>query len=443
MASAPNMNVFLSVPVTGAPAPADGEGGEVFASLLPTITAGTILNGPAVPGTAVAQDPATQIRAALPEGAATEDGETGDAADADGAVAADGSDDAVAALFAQAEFVPIVQTPKPVPPVAVTTPVPTAPPPETARIVPDAQAAPIRLVTPGVPMTVQAPAEGAAETASPTPDSTTEAPTPARTFEAAAKGAARGEALPDELVIPVKTALKQAAAQVPAPAEAAQKAATVVAVPVIERGQERPRVSRGSAEKPIAPASPATLMPTAPSTPAVMPMVAPADQLAASPPAATQRLEGAPAQPAEQAIEHELDLAHESEWLDRLARDIARSGASDGPMRFKLHPQTLGHLKVELTQGDMGTSVRLTVETEAARAILADAQPKLVAEARAQGVRIAQTDIDLSGSGQQASGDPRRQDDARQTVLIRTARGSGGETAVAVETGRARSDRYA
>lgn len=442
MASVPNMNVFPSVPATGAPAPAEGEGGEVFANLLPTVAPGTILNGPPVPGAVLAQDAATQIRAALPDGEATEDGEAGDTADAKDAIAADGSDDAIAALFAQVEFVPIVQTPKPVPPVAVTTPVPTPPSNETARIVPDAQAAPLRLVTPGVPMTVQAPIDAATEVTAPASESSSETPTPARAIEAAAKSAARGEALPDELVIPVKTLLKQAAAQAPAPAaEVAQKAVTLAAMPIVDGTPERPRGSRASAEKMIAPASPTTLMPTVPSTPAVMPMVAPTDQLAVSQPA--QRLDGAPAQPTEQGIEHELDLAHESEWLDRLARDIARSGASDGPMRFKLNPQTLGHLRVELTQGDMGTSVRLTVETDAARALLTDAQPKLIAEARAQGVRIAQTDIDLAGSGHQASGDPRRQDDPRQNILVRTARGSGGETAVAVETGRTRSDRYA
>lgn len=435
MASVPNMNVFPSVPATGAPAPTEGEGGEVFANLLPTVAPGTILNGPPVPGAVLAQDAATQIRAALPDGETAEDGEAGDAGDAKDAVAADGSDDAIAALFAQVEFVPIVQTPKPVPPVAVTTPVPTPPSNETARIVPDAQAAPLRLVTPGVPMTVQAPID-AVPPASETPIPAT----PARAIEAATKGAARGEALPDELVIPVKTILKQAAAQAPA-VEAAQKAVTLAAMPIVDGDQARPRASRASAEKVIAPASPTTLIPTVPSTPAVMPMVAPTDQLAVSQPA--QRLDGAPAQPTEQGIEHELDLAHESEWLDRLARDIARSGASDGPMRFKLNPQTLGHLRVELTQGDMGTSIRLTVETDAARALLTDAQPKLIAEARAQGVRIAQTDIDLAGSGHQASGDPRRQDDPRQNILVRTARGSGGETAVAVETGRTRSDRYA
>jgi flagellar hook-length control protein FliK len=113
-------------------------------------------------------------------------------------------------------------------------------------------------------------------------------------------------------------------------------------------------------------------------------------------------------------------------------------------MRFRLHPQTLGSLHVELQQGDHGTAVRLTVETEAARQILTDAQPRLAAEARAQGVRIAETHVDLSGSGRHAPGDQRRQDEARQTPLIRTARGAGSEPVGSARlSSRARLDRYA
>ena len=86
----------------------------------------------------------------------------------------------------------------------------------------------------------------------------------------------------------------------------------------------------------------------------------------------------------------------------------------------------------------------MTVDTEAARQILTDAQPRLTAEARAQGVRIAETHVDLSGSGRHAPGDQRRQDDARQTPLIRTAPGAGPDAAATARSARrARLDRYA
>jgi flagellar hook-length control protein FliK len=109
-------------------------------------------------------------------------------------------------------------------------------------------------------------------------------------------------------------------------------------------------------------------------------------------------LERSPAMPIEQApeaapsellVEHQLDLAHEGEWLDQLARDIAQTAGGDKtPLRFRLNPETLGSLRVEITQDRNGTAVRLTADSEAARAIIADAQPRLIAEARAQGIRI-------------------------------------------------------
>jgi hypothetical protein len=143
------------------------------------------------------------------------------------------------------------------------------------------------------------------------------------------------------------------------------------------------------------------------------------------------------------AADRPLDLANDSEWLDRLARDIAQAAGNEGTIRFRLHPQTLGHLRVELSQGDHGTSIRLTADTEQARAILADAQPRLVAEARAQGVRIAETHVDLSGSDRHFSGDPRRQDEARQIPMIRTARDAAVDADAPERPGRSRSDRYA
>ena len=143
------------------------------------------------------------------------------------------------------------------------------------------------------------------------------------------------------------------------------------------------------------------------------------------------------------AADRTLDLANDAEWLDRLARDIAQASGNEGTIRFRLHPQTLGHLRVELSQGDHGTSIRLTADNEQARAILTDAQPRLVAEARAQGVRIAETHVDLSGSDRHASGDPRRQDDNRLTPMIRTARDAAADADAPERPRRSRSDRYA
>lgn len=102
-----------------------------------------------------------------------------------------------------------------------------------------------------------------------------------------------------------------------------------------------------------------------------------------------------------------LDLAKDGEWINEVARDIARSASSEGAMRFRLTPETLGELRVEITQTDRGAHVRLHVTSEAAQQALAEAQPKLVQEARAQGVRIAEAEISFTGGQSQSqSRDP-------------------------------------
>lgn len=216
-----------------------------------------------------------------------------------------------------------------------------------------------------------------------------------------------------------KPEIADAAKAEPAPVKAPARQVAAPAAPAI---------AQAAGPLPAAEPQPALSPNTSQSTPAVTDKAATVDGVSTS----------------DLVAERKLDLARDGQWLDRLARDIARSAADDSPLRFRLHPQTLGSLHVELQQGDRGTAVRMTVDTEAARQILTDAQPRLAAEARAQGVRIAETHVDLSGSGRHAPGDQRRQDEARQTPLIRTATGAGAEAdAAARASRRARLDRYA
>jgi flagellar hook-length control protein FliK len=110
-----------------------------------------------------------------------------------------------------------------------------------------------------------------------------------------------------------------------------------------------------------------------------------------------------------------LDLAKSGEWINELARDIARTASSDGTMRFRLAPETLGELRVEIMPGERGALVKLHVTSEAAQQALAEASAKLVQEARAQGVRIAEAEVSLSG-GQSQSRDPSRQASSDQPM---------------------------
>ena len=142
------------------------------------------------------------------------------------------------------------------------------------------------------------------------------------------------------------------------------------------------------------------------------------------------------------ALERQLDLAHEGEWLDQLARDITETAAGDGKsLRFRLNPETLGSLRVEISQDRQGAAIRLTADTEAARAVIADAQPRLLAEARAQGLRISEAHVDLGG--QNGSGDPRRQAGDFEEAPLRTARSLQKEAEGDGKPTPRRSERYA
>jgi hypothetical protein len=199
--------------------------------------------------------------------------------------------------------------------------------------------------------------------------------------------------------------------------------------------------ARGLAERADQPAPILASLPTAP-LPDASPLVASLSPASSTDTTALINF-ARPADPSNPAIERHLDLVRDGEWLDQLARDIVRAGDGDAPMRFKLHPQTLGHLKVELTQSDQGASVRFTTETEMARNIIVDAQPRLAAEARAQGLRIAETHVDLAGSGQDQARDPRRQEDVRAGTPLRTAGQGAEDSQIPRKAPRARTDRFA
>jgi flagellar hook-length control protein FliK len=113
------------------------------------------------------------------------------------------------------------------------------------------------------------------------------------------------------------------------------------------------------------------------------------------------------------AADRQLDLAKQGAWLDGLARDIASAGDSSGTLKFQVAPQNLGPVSVEVRRGDDGSAVTITASDEAARAILSDAKPQLIAEARAQGLNIANAQVDL-GSSTSGSGGGQQPDSQQQ-----------------------------
>lgn len=106
--------------------------------------------------------------------------------------------------------------------------------------------------------------------------------------------------------------------------------------------------------------------------------------------------------PVDQVAERQLDLVRNEQWLGELARDIASSADDNHKLNFKLMPPQLGRLDVDLSRSHHGLSLTIRTETESAQAILTAAQPRLVEEMRAQGLKLADTQM-FSGDMRQSS----------------------------------------
>jgi hypothetical protein len=180
------------------------------------------------------------------------------------------------------------------------------------------------------------------------------APDPGRTIAAKAAIATR---VADEPAS-VPEVREQASASPPAPGRQAQQAAEPAAGRFVAlRGaflgsvRANPEHAASTIAKSEQAASivPATPLPTA------------AIQLAQAAPAPSVTMELAAAQPApavaELLVEHQLDMAADGQWLDQLAKDIAAAGEEGTPLRFRLNPETLGSLRVEVTQQRDGAAI--------------------------------------------------------------------------------------
>ncbi len=488
MASAPNLRVAPSLPASGNPGAAPAETGD-FVSML-----AAPLSFPLGGGSDARPSDGERV---------TQDNPTGIKFDSDGTSSGANAQDLLAGLIpivqSQGDY-PIAVTFVPAEPemddagtedsagdsaeptvpiiaAAIAPPIPVAPSPT-----PSAATAPARTDAAAVPGTPGAaslaqPVE-AKMPAAPAPDPAADpakpvqpdvaitagkpevAPRPTAietqtTFRAAAEVVVTDDGATDPLIKAAEAASQQAASP-PAAAVAAETSSRLQALRnallplgrAAARGEGRrdpgqaqvATVEPPRAGESAAPTAPADVRPGAADTATTpSPVQAPHATTPARPADPTAN----PAETIDRSIDRALDLARDSEWLDRLTRDIAGASDKDGILRFRLNPQSLGQLRVELSQTEQGTTVRLAVETEAARSLLADAQPRLLAEARAQGVRIAEASVHLAGSEQQPSNDPRRQDDARQGAMVRTPAGPASELPARERPVRSRSDRYA
>lgn len=124
---------------------------------------------------------------------------------------------------------------------------------------------------------------------------------------------------------------------------------------------------------------------------------------ATPPTSASVPLESAPKPlpSANAALELFAALATETQELDTLSNDIAALSSPSRRIAFRMEGAQLGMLDVQLTSSDAGVSIGFRTETEHSRAAVAQAQPRLVEDLRATGLRVSDTHVSTDAGSSQ------------------------------------------
>jgi hypothetical protein len=91
--------------------------------------------------------------------------------------------------------------------------------------------------------------------------------------------------------------------------------------------------------------------------------------------------------------DRQLDLARDALWLGQLANDIVAARDITDRLTFRLVPENLGRMDVDLKSLDTGLHMQIKANNEDAAKLVAAAQPRLVEELRAQGIRVNATEV--------------------------------------------------
>ncbi|WP_342250269.1 flagellar hook-length control protein FliK [Sphingomonas sp. OTU376] len=106
-----------------------------------------------------------------------------------------------------------------------------------------------------------------------------------------------------------------------------------------------------------------------------------------------------------QAQDAPLDTQHQ-EWtakmLDRI--EALRDAAPVRETKISLMPEGLGKVDIAIRQDDAGLHVQFSTDTQSARQLIADAQPKLAEIAQERGIRIGSTSVDTNAAGSNGGG---------------------------------------
>lgn len=105
-----------------------------------------------------------------------------------------------------------------------------------------------------------------------------------------------------------------------------------------------------------------------------------------------------------QAQDAPLDTRHQ-EWTAKMIDKIEMlQGGAVRETKISLMPEGLGKVDIAIRQDDAGLHVQFSTDTQSARQLIADAQPKLAEIAQERGIRIGSTSVDTNAAGSHGGG---------------------------------------
>ncbi|WP_109808066.1 flagellar hook-length control protein FliK [Sphingosinithalassobacter portus] len=136
--------------------------------------------------------------------------------------------------------------------------------------------------------------------------------------------------------------------------------------------------------------------------------------------------------------EAQLDMTGDG-WVEDMIDhiDVLRDAGGTRVARLRLSPDALGRIDISVHRQGDSTHVRIDAHEHAARAMLADAAPRLTELAEARGIRLSQTLADAGQSGAGTAGGEQRPAAPAQPVLSDApAAARAGDTAEDILTDR-------
>lgn len=89
-----------------------------------------------------------------------------------------------------------------------------------------------------------------------------------------------------------------------------------------------------------------------------------------------------------------IDMSSGGQWIDGLAKEIATLASGTGQGSFRLSPEHLGPMRVDIRQGDLGAEISLTVQTAAAESALRQDSDRLKNDAQLSAVRVHEVRVE-------------------------------------------------